>query len=272
MKFLLNLFKKEEKKQRKLQHRQPQEISEEQFRIALSFARREMSLGDVADRLNLTNRNLSYIFITNAFRQLIDKGILIESNGVTKNELDVCDLDDNKPLPKRPVGRPRINLIPLEEAPKRQYTPRKRVLNGERFTTLMEQKGLQFENLSKNAQLKINKYYGIIDRLKFMPDDKLKAINAMTKRANELEKSIFKSVFYFTPEKYQRKLDYLKKCGFIKDKSNSVGLELPIKKKKGQVAVWKPEAVNVLGSKKITKYPTKFMRRKYPNLIDYVNA
>lgn len=39
----------------------------------------------------------------------------------------------------------------------------------------------------------------------------------------------------------------------------------------GQVAVWKPEAISILGAKKTTKSPTKFMRRKYPNLINYLN-
>lgn len=39
------------------------------------------------------------------------------------------------------------------------------------------------------------------------------------------------------------------------------------KRSVGQVAVWKPEAISILGAKKTTKSPTKFMRRKYPNLI-----
>lgn len=42
-------------------------------------------------------------------------------------------------------------------------------------------------------------------------------------------------------------------------------------KKNGQVAVWKPEAISILGAKKTIKSPTKFMRRKYPNLINYSN-
>lgn len=37
------------------------------------------------------------------------------------------------------------------------------------------------------------------------------------------------------------------------------------------ILIEQPEAISILGAKKTTKSPTKFMRRKYPNLINYLN-
>lgn len=249
MKLFNFLFRKKQTEQRFKKVNKT--FTDKEISLAVKWVMDEISLNKLKNDLNIKSPTGCYVFVAYALKSYITKNLTPLASSILKDrEYNDIGFDE---LPKYPV--PEVKEKKARKKKKKQKKVYEPVCcdhvhpSGDKCNWQGSPKGLFFHKRWHN-----------LSHIVYCPH----CVWSGTAKGFESHKRIHKGFEHTKPI-----LGLTTGFGTNETSGTEIATEITQNKRKKKWA-WKPIAKDLLGNKKFQKAPTKFMRRKYPHLIEKI--